>query len=280
LCWVLAVVLGSAGLLAAAQPPASQPARLGKIVFSSDRGGSWRIWVMNEDGSGARQLLDGPEGADDVDPSFSPDGKSVLFTSTRGGKAGVWRVPAGGGEPTRICDGDQADWSPDGRRIVLRRGGRIVVRELAGGKEATLTPEDLPACSGPSFSPDGKTVAFASRQAERNAIWLVPAGGGTPVKLYDKDGACEPHWSPDGKRIVYETETHVFTIGADGKGNRMVTWFGGLQRYPRFSPDGKRIVFCQAPAPTGPWEVYTIPAAGGAPQKLTEGASDMYPCWR
>jgi Tol biopolymer transport system component len=83
-------------------------------------------------------------------------------------------------------------------------------------------------------------------------------------------------------------------MNADGRAatkNRTVTHFGGVQRYGRFSPDGKILVFCQAPGPAGPWEIYTIPAAGGEPVKLSpkevgsaaappEGVSDMYPDWR
>ena len=97
--------------------------------------------------------------------------------------------------------------------------------------------------------------------------------------MYDKQGACEPHWSPDGTRIVYETETHIATIAPDGTKNRPVTYFGGVQRYGRFSPDGKSIVYCQGASERGPWELYMIPAQGGTPVRLTEGDSDMNPDW-
>lgn len=252
----------------------------GRIVFSSKRTGSWRIWVMNEDGSAVRRLTADAEGTHDVDPVFSPDGRRVLFTSTRGGRAGVWVMPLATTKPRRICDGDQAEWSPDGKAIVLRRKGRIVTRHLAAGRERTVSPEGWTACSAPSWSPDGKRIALALLKDGRNGLYVVPARGGKAVMLYDKEGACEPHWSPDGRRIVYETETHIATINADGTNNRLVTWFGGVQRYGRFSPDGRRIVFCQGVSPTGPWEIYVIPAAGGNPKRLTKGSSDMYPDWR
>ena len=254
--------------------------RLGRIAFSSNRGGAWRIWTVKEDGSGLKQLTKGDGDHHDVDPVFAPNGKRVLFTSTRGGKAGVWSMAADGSKPERVCDGDQAEWSPDGRRIVFRRKGRIVTRELVGGKEEALSPAGWSRCSGPSWSPDGTRIAFATIQGKANAIWLVPAAGGKPVKVFDKKGACEPHFSPDGKRIVYETETHVYTIRPDGGGNRMITYYGGLQRCPRFSPDGKSIIFCQGASTKGPWELYVVPAEGGAPRKLTDGGSDMYPDWR
>ena len=250
------------------------------IVFSSDRSGPWRLWMVQPDGSDLRMLTDGKPDEHDVDPVFSPDSKSILFSSTRGGSIGVWRMPAGGSSPLRICDGDQADWSPDGRSIVFRRQERLFIRQLAGGKERPVSPEDFLHPSGPAWSPDGRQIAFACRWDAGNAIYLVSADGGRPEMVYDRKGACEPKWSPDGTRLVYETETHVATIGPDGKKNRPATWFGGIQRYPQWSPDGDFIVFCQAPSERGPWELYRIASGGGTPIKITSGGSDMNPDWR
>ena len=253
---------------------------LSQILFSSNRSSAWRLWLVNADGTELKQVTKQDTDDQDVDPMFSPDGKSVLFTSTRAGKTGVWRMSFDGSKPERLCDGDQAEWSPEGKRIALRRNERILTRDLAGGTEKTVSPEDWPHCSGPAWSPDGKSLAFAARWESGNAIFIVPVGGGKPVKVYDKQGACEPHWSPDGTRIVYETETHICTINPDGTKNRVITYFGGVQRYARFSPDGKSLVFCQGASEQGPWELYVIPATGGTPRKLTEGGSDMYPDWR
>jgi Tol biopolymer transport system component len=268
----------------AAGPPggaASRPAGpVERICFSSNRSGSWRIWIMNADGSKMRQLVEAPRDAQDVDPVFSPDRRTILFTSTRGGKTGVWRVPIAGGKPQRICDGDQAEWSPDGTRICFRRAERVFTRELATKKERAVTAEGWLRCSGPSWAPDGASIAFAARGKAGNAIYRAPVKGGEPQKVYGKRGACEPHWAPDGSRIVYETETHVCTIRPDGTRNRLITYYGGLQRYARYSPDGKWLVFCQGASERGPWELYKVPATGGTPVRLTEGGSDMYPDWR
>jgi TolB protein len=249
------------------------------IVFSSNRSGAWRIWVVNSDGSGLRQLTQQTTDGQDVDPMFSPDGRSILFTSTRGSATGVWRMQADASKPERICDGDQAEWSPAGKVIALRRNERILTRNLASGTETILSPQDWPHCSGPAWSPDAKSIAFAARWEGGNGVFVVPASGGKPVKVYDQQGACEPHWSPDGTRLVYETETHICTINPDGTKNRTITYFGGVQRYARYSPDGKMLIFCQGASEQGPWELYLIPAAGGTPHKLTEGGSDMYPDW-
>lgn len=270
----------SLALLAVGCNALAGESRTGQILFSSNRSGAWRIWVVKADSSELKQITKQDTDDQDVDPVFSPDGKSILFTSTRGGKAGVWRMLADGSKPERICDGDQAEWAPDGAKIVLRRNERILTRELVGGKEKSLTPDDWPHCSAPAWSPNGKTIAFAARWDAGNGIYLVPAEGGKPAKVYDKQGACEPHWSPDGTRLVYETETHICTINPDGTKNRPVTYFGGVQRYARYSPDGKTLVFCQGVSEQGPWELYVVPATGGTPQKLLEGSSNMYPDWR
>lgn len=262
-----------------APAPQTQPAEH-LIVFSSNRGGSWSIWAIKPDGSDLRQLTKPPSGEQDVDPAFSSDGSRVLFTSTRGGKAGLWHMARDGSDARRICDGDQGGWSPDGHKIVLRRDGKLITRDLASGTEKIITPQSFDKCSGPAWSPDGANIAFALLGDGSNAIYLVPAAGGDPGKVFDKQGACQPHWSPSGKTLVYETETHLCTINPGGTKNRLITYYGGVQRYARFSPDGTKLVFCQAPSPEGPWELYLVPATGGTPVKLTDGGSDMYPDWK
>jgi Tol biopolymer transport system component len=280
MCVVALAAIGrphaTADVVAPAQSQQGEPS----IIFSSNRTGSWSIWAVKPDGSGLHQLSKPSAGEQDVDPAFSPDTSKVLFTSTRGGKTGLWQMGRDGGDATRVCDGDQGAWAPDGKKIVFRRGGKLLTRDLASGDEKAITPHDFEKCSGPAWSPDGSTIAFALLGDGSNAIYLVPADGGTPTKVYDKQGACQPHWSPNGKTLVYETETHLCSINPDGTKNRPITDFGGVQRYARFSPDGTRLVFCQAPDPEGPWELYVIPAAGGTPVKLTDGGSDMYPDWK
>lgn len=278
-CTVL-ILSPALALAEEATPEQGQVPVEGQIVFSSDRSGPWRIWIVRANGEGMRQITEGGPDEHDVDPCFSPDGETILFSSTRGGNTGVWTVPISGGALKRICDGDQAEWSPDGTKIALRRNNSIIVRDLNINEERTLTPKDWPLCSGPAWSPDGKTIAFAARWDAGNGVYLAPFEGGEPTKVYDEKGACEPHFTPDGELIVYETETHICTIKPNGEKNRMVTYQAGVQRYGRAGPDGKRIVYCQGMSENGPWELYLVPVRGGVPQKLTQGGSDMNPDWK
>lgn len=61
-----------------------------------------------------------------IAPRLSHDGEKILFHSRQGGKIGIWLMNLYGKEMERLCDGDQADWSSDGKRIIFRRGGRII----------------------------------------------------------------------------------------------------------------------------------------------------------
>ena len=252
----------------------------GEVVFSSNRSGSWCIWMMQANGSEARQITKTEADTMDVDPRFSPNAEWILFSSTRGGKTGIWKVRKDGSQPERICDGDQAEWSPDGARIAFRRDEKIWIRDLSRNAEKAISPPDWPHCSGPSWSPDGTRISFACRWDAANALFLVDTEGAEPVTLYDKNGACEPHWSPDGTRLVYETETHLYTIRPDGTANRPLTYYGGVQRYGRWSPNGDYIIYCQGVTENGPWEIYVVPSKGGTPVQLTSGHSDLNPDWK
>ncbi|MCK5850415.1 MAG: PD40 domain-containing protein [Kiritimatiellae bacterium] len=268
---------------AAAAPMIQKIAPVGEelIVFSSNRSGPWRIWTIKPDGKDKKQIIKGDKDEEhDVDPNFSPCGTKIVFTSTRGGKNGVWIANIDGTEIKRVCDGRQAEFSSDGKSIAFVKNDKVFIRALADGKEKQIVPDKYKICAGPSWSPDNKTISFACRWNADNALFTVPVAGGAITKVYDKKGACEPHWSPAGDKLVYETETHICTIQPDGLKNRLITYYGGVQRYGRWSRDGKKLVYCQGVTEKGPWELYIVPSGGGGPVKITEEGSDMNPDWR
>ncbi len=253
----------------------------GTIVFSSDRCGPWRIWSVRPDGSELRQLTQAGRERKGRRSGVQPGRQTdpvLLDTGWRDR-----RVEDGRGRFTaeRICDGDQAEWSPDGKQMVLRRNEQLYTRELATGREqAGHAPRTGRIAPAPPGAPTASRLpSLAAGRRATACSWSRPRAArrkglrqerGLRAALVARRPA---DWFTKPKR-------NLFTIRPDGKKNRVVTFFGGVQRYGRFSPDGRSIVYCQGDSERGPWELYIIPATGGPPRQLTEGGSDMNPDWR
>lgn len=126
------------------------------------------------------------------------------------------------------------------------------------------------ATTGPSFptwSPDGKRLAFAMD----GSIWVVDATGGEAIEVttastYDS----EPQWSPDGKSIVYVADfgatTELFVVDVASRQSRRLTYLGRVTLDPHWAPDGRMLVFSSGY--TGIWSeggnsfnIATMPAA-------------------
>ena len=148
-----------------------------RIVFQSNREGNLDIWVMKADGTGQTQLTRDSE--PDYLPSWSPDGKTILFTSWRKEKEGEPRAPhiyamdADGSNQRRLVPeslntSDGATWSSDGQWIVYSRKGEkgadVYIAGSDGKNERRLTHDQEQNLynGSPTFSPDGKSIAFYS----------------------------------------------------------------------------------------------------------------------
>ncbi|KNB52342.1 PD40 domain-containing protein [Streptomyces caatingaensis] len=94
------------------------------VLQRRERGGDWGLFVMDADGGGLRRLT--TAAGEHTDPSWSPDGTSVVFSSTAGGLdlPQIFVIPAAGGRPVRVThDATSYDgapsWSPDGQWIAF-----------------------------------------------------------------------------------------------------------------------------------------------------------------
>ncbi len=230
------------------------PGLKGTIVFVSDRSGALEIWRMHASGKDQKQLT--KEGKHHADPKFSPDGQSILYTALKGGFPEVWVMKRDGSDSKKISAGLQASWSPDGKSLVLIRDNQTYVRDLESGKEKKVTPDPWERCGVPAWSPDGKTIAVASRHLESIGIFLVGLDGKTQAQLKAQEACCTPAWSKDGKRLLCQTvKGHVYQLESDGKNWEQVTFGADVQHDARYSPDESMFVYCRAPSPEGPWQI-------------------------
>jgi len=192
---------------------------------------------------------------EDVNPRFSPADDRILYTSARGGTPGLWTMNRKGEGQRRICDGDQGDWFPDGRRIAFRRQGRIVARSLESGEETVVSPAGWKSCSSPACCPDGRKILLVASDGGKDVIFLVMPGESEPKRLVEGEMLGSPRWALGGERIAYQDGAHLWMMDADGGNRRQLTTSGGIQRRPAWSPDGTAVAFCQGPGPKGPWQM-------------------------
>ncbi|HEY2383407.1 MAG TPA: protein kinase [Terriglobia bacterium] len=111
----------------------------------------------------------------------------------------------------------------------------------------------------PSFSPDGKIVAYAGRSSGNWDIYIQRVGGHNPINLTLDSAAddTQPAFSPAGEWIAFRSERDgggIFIMGATGESVRRVSDFGFN---PAWSPDGKQLVFAEETVEDSPQYRYT-----------------------
>jgi Tol biopolymer transport system component/DNA-binding winged helix-turn-helix (wHTH) protein len=97
---------------------------------------------------------------------------------------------------------------------------------------------------GPTWSPDGRFIAYSADRGGKFDIWVQQVGAVTPVKITAHPGHnWQPDWSPDGNQIIFRSEGEgggLFVVPALGGPERKISSFGF---HPKWSPDGRRILF-------------------------------------
>ncbi|WP_438387710.1 amidohydrolase family protein [Actinopolyspora saharensis] len=159
--------------------------------------------------------------------------------------------------------------------------------ELAGAAAAEPTDADsehirLTAgtniCAAPS--PDGTRIAIDLV----NAIWLLPATGGTARKLTGPlQDATQPDWSPDGRSVVFQSyrdgNFHLWLLDTHDSTLRQLTRGPHDHREPRFSPNGRHVVFSSDRDGHG-YRLYTLTVASGRITPLaTDRTKTAMPSW-
>ena len=157
-------------------------------------GGRSDLYVMSADGSGQRNLTRNPsvDMGGEARHAWSPDGQKIAFQRrAKGENWEIFVVNADGSglrNLTRNRSHDiDADWSPDGQRIVFRtsRHGRweLYVMNADGSGQRSLTRTPTVSVSRPSWSPDGQQIAFTRRVGGNFELYAMNADGSGLRKL-------------------------------------------------------------------------------------------------
>lgn len=146
----------------------------------------------------------------------------------------------------------------------------IYIMDIDGENNQRIT-RDSSLNLGPSWSPDGSKLVYASYQKGPPEIFSVDLGNGQITQLTkNKSTSITPVWHPDGKTVYYSTSltgsTEIFSTTAKGM-QQEVTAVGGINIAPRFSKDGSTMVYSSTRA--GRLHVYRQPTSGGSAQRLT-----------
>jgi Tol biopolymer transport system component len=220
------------------------------VAFVSDAGGTPQVWVKNLTSGEPVQVTFGELPA--VRPQWSPRGDRIVY-SIRGN--GIWSVAPLAGEPRRIIDqGWNGELSPDGRRLVFERKGKILVSSADGSDIIALAglPSRLMPYTGdswPTFSPDGKSIAvFLGEEGRYGDYWVIPLEGGEARRLTsDIEEGGAPAWTPDGKWLVFPSarrgSMNLWRVSASGGLPAPVTTGPGDDIDPVVSPDGRTLLF-------------------------------------
>ena len=260
----------------------------GKDIFRMpSEGGEWLPITSGGKANGWRSGL-----------SWSPDGNTLAIISNQDShqELKLWTIPANGGRRNKITDYRvsywhakfRPRWSPNGKQIAFSANGLIAfvtlesetIRKQTMKRDTTYkngmirrVDRDAEAFEGesdPTWSPDGKWIAFTLTEIEnstpQHTIYIKPSAGGEPRKLVS---GLSPEWSPDSKEILFIPEwspQNPFSVlykESANKGNsaprslHKIAISGGIPtpvvpptkglRDHRWSPDGKSILYLTAP---------------------------------
>jgi Tol biopolymer transport system component len=270
------------------------------VAYAAQASGNWDIYVQRVGGKNPVNLTqDSP--STDLLPAFSPDGEHIAFRSERSG-GGLFIMGATGESVRRLTDfGHHPAWSPDGKQIAFTTalwGGptgryafdsQLWVVNVSTGVTRQLTkPDAVPDAAQPSWSPNGRRIAFWAVRGGIRDIWTVSADGTHPVAVTN-DIAVDwnPVWSPVGNHLYFASDRggsmNLWRVQIDGESGRPgkvepVTTPSPYSAPFSISRDGRRIAYVQQITRANIRKVEFDPgkeAIASPPQWVTEGSRGM-----
>ena len=219
-------------------------------------------------------------------PAWTADGREIIFPSRVGGLRTLWRVSSFGGTPQPVAGAVENAEIPS----ISRRTNQLVYTQftfnetiwrldLKDDRHIAGAPVRLISSRGtnwkPSFSPDGKKIAFESDRLGYLDVWMCDSDGSNCSQLTSLHGQSgTARWSPDGRYIAFESISQdfydVYLLEVAGGVPRLLPTFPGANNgAPNWSRDGKWVYFYSAHE-KGPYQLWKVSFQGGTPVRLTK----------
>jgi Tol biopolymer transport system component/DNA-binding winged helix-turn-helix (wHTH) protein len=180
------------------------------VAYVSDRTGGLEIYVVGLV-PGSREIPITADGGENHQPAWSPDGAWIAFHSQARG--GIWIAPSTGGPARQIVEtGSEPAWSPDGKRLVFTSGeggmktqATLWIVNVDGSDRRPLTTLGVPPGGHhePSWSRNGKLIAFAVWTADGARVWVVSTTGDRPPRQLSAELAHNPIFGPTDRMVFW-----------------------------------------------------------------------------
>jgi serine/threonine-protein kinase len=205
-------------------------------------------------------------------PLWTPDGSRITFSeSTEETAKGIyWMLADGSGSVERLTTGPSwpHSWLPDGRLLAFVSGEKeddIWVLNLGDEPRPFLASPAKE--QQPTFSPDGRWLAYLSNQSGRNEVYVTPYPGPGPHHQISTHGGNSPAWAPNGRELFYCT-----SMASDGLRSMMAV---AIEAEPNFTAGKPRELFREGFVLCGTINCYDVSPDGqrflvirpGAPQR-------------
>ena len=184
-------------------------------------------------------------------PIYAPDGNSVVYArSDDDGWSTLWRIPLAGGAPQ-----------------LIERGKGI--------------------SGSPSFSPDGRRLAFTTDRLNHNEVYIIDADGSNPTwitqiagDLNEESYRAEPDWCPDGVTVAFQSRVsgrfQIMTVNLRDNSSKLLT-DAGENESPSWAADGRHIVFTSSRSGSG--QLWIMDTQSGVTRQLTNASGARYGAW-